>query len=98
VAAAVGLQPLGKALIHGVSGAQYHNYYMFFVGFPMGQVTQASPGAQNFQGAVHIFNNIIQGSELLLGPQHGFDVLLGMDVIGQGSLAVEGGGTYSFSF
>ena len=94
VAAAVGLQPLGKTQIFGVSGVQFHNYYMFFVGFPLGQYT---PGTQQFQGRLHVFNNAIQGAELAIG-QGGFDVLLGMDVIGMGSLAVEGSGTYSFSF
>jgi hypothetical protein len=46
---------------------------------------------------VDVFQNVIQGVELAIGPG-GFDVLLGMDVIGMGSLAVEGSGTYSFSF
>jgi hypothetical protein len=46
---------------------------------------------------VDVFHDAIQGAELAIG-QGGFDVLLGMDVIGMGSLAVEGSGTYSFSF
>ena len=31
-------------------------------------------------------------------PPKGYDVLLGMDVICQGSLKVEGNGTFSFAF
>ena len=94
VAATVGLQPLGKMQIFGVSGAQFHNYYLFFVGFPLGAFT---PSTQQFQGRVDVFDRPIQGAELAIG-QAGFDVLLGMDVIGTGSLAVEGSGRYSFSF
>jgi len=94
VAATVGLQPLGRMQIFGVSGAQYHNYYLFYVGFPLGAL---SHGAQQYQGRVDVFHDAIQGAELAIG-QGGFDVLLGMDVIGMGSLAVEGSGTYSFSF
>lgn len=98
VATKVGLQPSGKMQVYGVSGSQYHNYYMFHVGFLVGTVTQTQGGAAGqFQGQVSVFNDVIQGAELALG-QGGFEVLLGMDILGKGSLAVEGGGTFSFSF
>jgi hypothetical protein len=90
VANTVGLQPIGKINVFGVSGSKYHNCYTFHVGFLIGKVTQG-PGGGQFQGQVAVFQDVIQGAELALG-QGGFDVLLGMDIIGKGSLAVEGGG------
>jgi hypothetical protein len=29
----MGLAPIGKALVHGVSDAKYHNNYLFHIGF-----------------------------------------------------------------
>ncbi len=93
VAAAIGLIPLGKKTVSGVGGTQSHNYYLFNIGFPMGVL-----GPNNIlSGQVFFFANSIQGVELAMTGS-GFDVLLGMDVIGSGSLAVEGSGTFSFSF
>jgi hypothetical protein len=99
VAAAVGLQPVGKMRVFGVAGSQYHNFYTFHVGFLVGAITPATGAgqSQHFQGQVAVFNDVIQGAELALG-QGGFEVLLGMDILGKGSLAVEGSGTFSFSF
>jgi hypothetical protein len=99
VAATVGLRPIGKKQIFGISGMRYHNYYMFFVGFPLGGIPAGGGGGQAGVQAVRldVFDQVVQGAELAIGPV-GFDVLLGMDVIGKGSLAVEGSGTYSFSF
>lgn len=98
VAAAVGLQPVGKMQVFGVSGSQYHNYYTFHVGFIIGAVTpQAGSPTGAGVGRVDVFKDVIQGAELALGGG-GFEILLGMDVIGKGSLAVEGSGTFSFSF
>jgi hypothetical protein len=95
VATTIGLLPLGKTQIFGVSGVSYHNYYLFQIGFPLAAV---AAGAQQLQASVAIFGTPIQGAELALPGQGRFDVLLGMDVIGEGSLAVEGSGTFSFSF
>jgi hypothetical protein len=91
----VGLRPLGKVRVRGAAGIQYHNYYAFHVGFPS---PQHAPPGQHAAVRTYVFHLLIQGSELAIGPVAGFDVLLGMDVIGSGSLAVEGIGTFSFSF
>lgn len=96
VATDVGLQPIGKMQVFGVAGSQYHNFYTFHVGFVVGALVP-TPGSPVVQSRIDVFNDVIQGAELALGVG-GFDVLLGMDVIGKGSLAVEGNGTYSFSF
>jgi hypothetical protein len=82
--------------VFGVSGSQQHNYYTFHVGFVVGNLTPV-PNQQAAQGRIDVFADPIQGAELALG-QGGFEVLLGMDVIGKGSLSVEGSGTFSFSF
>jgi hypothetical protein len=96
----VGLLPIGKVQIYGVSGPQYHNNYLFHLGFTIGQATTepAPNGTRTFQGQLTVLNNPIQGAEFDPGLS-GFDVLLGMDVISIGSLAVEGGsGTFSWAW
>ena len=93
VAEKVGLTPIGKVPIMGVSGLSYHNNYLFKVGFAFGQ-----PGATEVNMAsVHIFDLPIQGAELNIGSRN-FDVLLGMDIINSGSLKIDGDGSFSFSF
>jgi hypothetical protein len=49
------------------------------------------------QGQVFFLQKIIQGCEFP-GGIGSFDVLLGMDVLGAGSLVVQGNQTFSFSF
>jgi len=90
----VGLIPIGKVPIRGVSGLQYHNNYLFKVGFAFGKVTNRK---EIKAARVNIFDTPIQGAELNLGSSN-FDVLLGMDIIGQGSLKIDGDGSFSFSF
>ncbi len=80
--------------MRGVSGENEHNNYLFHLGFMLGQ---PNPTGKEMKGNLYIFNQEIQGPELNLSDA-GFEVLLGMDVIGKGSLAVEGNGTFSFSF
>lgn len=46
--------------------------------------------------AAHVNPTVIAGGELPLS--HGFDVLLGMDILSSGSLKIEGNGQASFSF
>jgi len=90
----VGLLPIGKVPIMGVSGLQYHNNYLFKIGFGFGLVPNVSEvGAAQ----VHILDEIIEGAELSAGGAK-FDVLLGMDIIGLGSLKIDGDGSFSFSF
>lgn len=91
----IGLKPIGKVPIMGVGGVSNHNNYLFHVGFVM-QVPDDGGANQNIL-QMHVLQAQIQGAEMdLVGA--GFDVLLGMDVISTGSLAIEGSGTYSFSF
>jgi len=101
VAEMVGLQAIGKVPIQGVSGPNYHNNYLFHIGFPLSQNTQGSLTAKGDKVisdvSLSVFDMKIEGAELQLhGDQ--FNVLLGMDVIGTGSLKLEGNGTASFSF
>jgi hypothetical protein len=75
---------VGKTAIRGIGPlVTYHNAYLFHVAFVVA-------------GVVHVLPAPVQGGEI--GATHGFDVLLGMDVIGVGSLKVEGNGGFSFSF
>ena len=94
VAEQVGLTPIGKVPIRGVSGLSYHNNYLFKVGFAFG-----AAGEQNVvtPSHVHIVDQIIQGAELNIRSDR-FDVLLGMDIIGSGSLKIDGDGSFSYSF
>lgn len=101
-ASAIGLVPISKVNVHGVGGPVAQNCYLFRLGFPLAvpavgipiNAPPPAPGQQ--QVALHIVNNPIQGCEFSAGL--GFDVLLGMDVLGQGSLVVQGNQTFSFSF
>jgi len=95
VADDLGLSPIGQVPIMGVSGKSYHNNYLFYVGFTIQVVDPENPSQNTMR--MHMANKAIQGVELALqGDQ--FDVLLGMDILSTGSLAIEGNGTYSFSF
>jgi hypothetical protein len=100
VANTLGLTPIGQIPIQGVGPAvTYHNAYLFHVAFVipllhMGQPIAAGGGVGTM---IFIHPPPIHGGEITsTGGQ--FDVLLGMDVISTGSLAVEGIGTFSFSF
>lgn len=94
VAQQLGLQPLGKIRVAGVSGAALHNYYVFHVGFPL--TMPGAPGSPP-QAQIQILQTPIQGAEIVSSGQQ-FDVLLGMDVLAQGVLVMLGSGTFSFSF
>jgi hypothetical protein len=94
VAEELGLAPIGKVAIQGVSGLNYHNSYLFKVGFPFG--TTVSPH-DAVHATVHIADKPVHGIELSIGDGE-FDVLLGMDIIGLGSLKIDGDGSFSFSF
>jgi hypothetical protein len=90
----VGLIPVGKVPIRGVSGLQYHNNYLFKVGFAFGTVE----GANEVRDAnVHVFAKPIEGAELNFSNSK-FDVLLGMDIISMGSLKIDGDGSFSYCF
>jgi hypothetical protein len=94
----LGLQPQGKIAVQGVGGLAHHDGYLFHVAFTLsiiqpGQII--TPGSP-VQLMVYINPAVIYGAEL--STIHGFDVLLGMDIISSGSLKVEGSGHFSFSF
>jgi hypothetical protein len=99
VVSTVGLDPIGKIPLQGIGpNITYHDGYLFHVAFtfplPAGLAarTGGSPQTHTFIYAVPIY-----GAELGL-TDSSFDVLLGMDIIGTGSLKVDGDGTFSFSF
>jgi hypothetical protein len=88
------LAPIGKLTIRGVSGTSFHNQYVFKVAFPF---RLAAPREEMPRGRLHVVDKSINGIEL--GAADGeFDVLLGMDIIGLGSLKIDGDGSFSFSF
>jgi hypothetical protein len=93
VATRVGLLSSGKTPIAGVGGVANHDTFIFHVGFLAGTAS----GVSNPGFRLDVFPQPIQGPELAMTGAE-FDVLLGMDVIGLGSLAVEGSGTFSFSY
>ena len=97
VADELGLKPSGKMPVVGVSGKSYHNYYLFHVGFIITYSGKTKSGQDAIETNLNINNRIIAGAELIV-PDSGFDVLLGMDILSVGSLAIEGNGTFSFSF
>lgn len=98
VAEEVGLEPLGKVPVTGVAGVAYHNNYSFHVGFFQARRVELSDdGSEKLKGESHFLADEIQGIELMV-ESSGFHVLLGMDVLSSGSLAVEGNGTASWSF
>lgn len=92
VAEKVGLDPIGKVPVQGVSGVADHNNYLFLLGFVFG-----NPKKKQASGTAHIVETPIQGAELAIEGGK-FEVLLGMDVISMGSLSVQGNGHFSFSF
>jgi hypothetical protein len=90
----VGINPVGVSAILGVSGRSYHNDYLFRVGFAFGMEPEQK---EHRIAALHIVNKTIKGTELNASGGK-FQVLLGMDVIGLGSLKIDGDGSFSFSF
>jgi hypothetical protein len=88
-----GVAPIGKVPIRGVAGTAYHNNYVFQIAFPL---MSRHPDGGVIVDQIHTLQDPIQGAEVDSGGK--FDILLGMDVIGTGSLSVEGVGTFSFCF
>ena len=99
VVSTVGINPIGKIPLQGIGpDITYHDGYLFHVAFtfqlPSGLATP-TPGLA--QSHTFIYGIPIYGAELAV-TTGSFDVLLGMDIIGTGSLKVDGDGTFSFSF
>ncbi len=81
----LGLTPIGLIPVQGVSGIQYHNNYLFQIGFA--DIQQHEIG---FAGSeMHIFPQPIEGAEFDSGNAD-FDILLGMNVISTGDLTITG--------
>jgi Aspartyl protease len=100
VASTVGLTPIGQIPIQGVGHTMtYHNAYLFHVAFvvPLAQMGPLIPAGGGVDTMIFMQPGPVYGGEITSSGDH-FDVLLGMDVISTGSLAVEGNGTFSFSF
>jgi hypothetical protein len=96
VVRAVGLSPIGKIPLQGIGpNVTYHEGYLFHVAFTFPSPAGLTPGSA--QAHTFIYGIPIYGAELAV-PAASFDVLLGMDIIGSGSLKVDGDGTFSFSF
>lgn len=89
----IGLVPVGTLLIQGVGGLAPHNYYIFKIGF--NRIVENEVG---LSPDVHLIDKVIEGAELVFGPNAPFDVLLGMDVISTGTLTISNSGRYRFSF
>jgi hypothetical protein len=100
VASTMGLTPIGQIPIQGIGHAvTYHNAYLFHVAFvmPPRHMEQPVPVGGGVNTITFMQPNPIYGGEIIsIGGR--FDVILGRDVISIGSLAVEGNGTFSFSF
>jgi hypothetical protein len=93
----IGMRPITKVPLRGVGHEPtWHNAFLFHVGFIIANMP--TPGSTAPPTAMVHLNTIpINGAEIT-STAGLFDVLLGMDIIGTGSLKVEGSGTFSFSF
>lgn len=99
VVSAVGLNPIGKIPLQSIGPEiTYHDGYLFHVAFtfqlPPGIVAPPPGSAQTH---TFVYGLPIYGAELG-GSVTSFDVLLGMDIVGTGSLKVDGDGSFSFCF
>ncbi|MGE3292319.1 MAG: aspartyl protease family protein [Geminicoccaceae bacterium] len=90
----IGLVPHTKVTMVSASSNHDVNAYYFIVGIP---IFLASSPMGSVSGKMHMFNEPVQGMELL-NPTGRFDVLLGMDVIGRGSLKLDHDRHFSFCF
>lgn len=89
----LGLTPIGFIPVQGVSGIQYHNNYLFQIGFA--DIQQHEIGFAKSE--MHIFPQPIEGAEFDSGNAD-FDILLGMNVISIGDLTITRSGRFKFSF
>src|SRR5712691_9629597 len=61
----IGLLPIGKVAVHGVSSTNFHNNYLFYIGFTVqGPI---SPGATQVSGYLHMIATPIEGAEFNAG-------------------------------
>lgn len=88
------LEPDGMVGVRGVHGPSYQPTYIFKLGFVD---LQTNPlGFQ--QPMIHMLDKEITGPEFDCGSGEEFDVLLGMDILGSGTLTVSAEGKFRFTF
>ena len=83
-ARAMGLRPRGKARVGGVSGIEYHNRYRFVLGALYEDKAERG----------YFWFDEVNGADFR--DNDDFDVLIGMDVIGQGDLHVFRSGRFTW--
>jgi hypothetical protein len=93
------LNPIGKIPILTAGGNVVHrNAYLFHVAFAVQNRAFAASGLSAApQGLIFTLAKPIWGAEIP-STAGSFDVLMGIDVIGTGSLKIEGDGTFSWSW
>jgi hypothetical protein len=104
LANSLNIQPIGKVRLQGVAQVNFHNSYLFLIGFPFAPASGVAEtrrvlplGRGEVPSQLHVLQSVIRGCEFDPGNAT-FDVLLGMDVIRTGTLVVQGDGSFSFSF
>jgi len=86
-----GLKPMASA-----SGITTRKKYLFTLGLPL--VEKVDSSGQSASGSIVVPVPEIEGMEFDTGSQTQFDVLVGMDIIGRGSLKIDFDGHFSFCF
>lgn len=97
VVSTLGLNPIGKIPVRSAGGTViHHDGYLFHVAFAVPHAATGTGGIAS-AGVLYTLAKPIWGPEI---PSTGgnFEVLMGMDVIGTGSLKIEGNGTFSWSW
>lgn len=92
----VGLQSIGLTLMLTASGETTAKVYLFDVGIFSDSMTDAK--AKKKDAAFFQLGSGIKGLEFSAGAKSNFDVLLGMDILGKGSLKMDFDGHWSFCF
>lgn len=88
----VKLEPTGLRTITSASETSEKREFSFSVGVLF--ANRKDPDTNQVSGTGHVFQ--IEGVEFHVKEPSKFDVLLGMDVIGRGSLKLDGDGHFSF--
>ena len=87
------LEPSGIMGVQGFGGPNYHNFYIFKIGFVDLQKDELGYQTPQF----HLLDKEIEGPEFDCGDAD-FDVLLGMDILSIGTLTVAHTGNFKFSY
>ena len=88
------MKPRGKVEMISVTGIEEANTYTFTLGSITGKIPQKVGG---FTGRFSFFETIL-GSEIYTHDDDDLDILIGMDIIGSGSLRLEPFGQWTFWF